>query len=178
MRYESLITRNLALLDLPVEKYGRVKEKTQKQKSKSYVHQIFRRLLIFDQLPDDNLGSVLRETKHILETPDPAFETLFHNKFEEFVSAKRHAYIWGKVRKDYNAYIRAEIKRRNSENPYFNNAPQVLESWDALPDFSRQKSNQPWQFDSLCRDSQLLASEIYEILNRLSNPGAQQPDHA
>ena len=168
MRYEYLISRNLALLDLPVENYGQVKQKGRNQKQNRYLHKIFRKLLVYDQIPDD-LEAVLEETGKILESPDPAFEVLFPNKFEEFITTKRPAYVWGKVKKDYHAYIRAEVKRRNSDNPYYNPAPRKIESWDALPNFSRQKRNQPWQFDSVCRDSQILAGEIYELLKRLPN---------
>jgi|GEM_PF-2851258 len=173
MRYEYLITRNLALFDLPVEKYGQQKPRSKKENS--YIQKIFRRLLVFDQIPDDDLGSVIQETENILGTADPAFGILFHNKFEEFINSKNHAYVWGKVRKDYNAYIRAEVKRRNSQNPYHNNTPKIIESWDALPDFSRQKRNQPWQFDNLYRDSQLLAGEVYALVNAL--PDQNDRDH-
>jgi len=175
MGYEYLISRNLALLDLPAQKLGQVKEHSQiASHPRSYLHKIFRQLLIYDQLPDSNLDSVLQDTKYILETVDPAFEHPLSNRFAEFLGSGRQKYIWGKVKKDYNAYIRAEIKRRNSENPYYNPAPMHADSWDALPDFSRQKRNQPWQFDSLFRDSQILAGQIFELLSRF--PAQQDKD--
>ena len=165
MRYEYLISHNLALLDLPVIKYDQVKTK-----QNNYIEKIFRQLLVCDQLPDNDQHGVLKETIGILETVDPAFEILSHNQFAKFISSERHKYVWDKTKKDYNAYIRAEIKRRNQENPYFNAVPARIESWDMLPDFSRQKRNQPWQFDNLFLDSQSLAGEIYELMN---TPGSK-----
>lgn len=160
MRYENLITHKLALFDLPAIKYDQIKPKG---RHSAYLHKIFKQLLIYDQLPDDDLNSVLRETKYSLDTPDPGFEALFHNDFENFISSDTCKFIWQKIRKDYNRYIRSETKRRNSENPYYNAVPETVQTWDGLPDTSRLKLNQPWQFDSLYRDSQIISSQIFEL---------------
>lgn len=163
MRYAYLISRNLALLDLPAEKSGQVK--TQKSQKSYFLERIFRQLLVYDQLPDNDLESVLRETNFTLGMADPAFDPVSSVKFTQLVNLEKHRYTWGKTRKDYNAYIRAETKRRNQENPYFNSHPDRIESWDDLPNFSNIKRNQPWQFDSLYRDSQTLSSQIFDILS-------------
>ena len=160
MRYGNLITHNLALFDLPAVKYDQIKSKGRNQ---HYLHKVFKQLLIYDQLPDNDFKSVLREAQYSLEAPDPGFEILFRNDFENFISSERYRFLWQKIRKDYNRYIRSETKRRNTENPYYNAVPETVESWDAFPDTSRQKRNQPWQFDSLYRDAQTISSEIFEL---------------
>jgi hypothetical protein len=173
MRYENLITRNLALFDLPAAKYDQIKNKG---RTANYLQKIFRQLLIYDNLPDNDLKQVLREAKYALEAADPGFETIFHNDFENFINSEKHKYTWQKIKKDHNRYIRSETKRRNTDNPYYNAVPETVESWDALPDFSRQKRNQPWQFDNLYRHSQELAADIYGLSKKYAAKEKEDKD--
>src|SRR6266481_2557600 len=160
MRYDNVISQpSLALFDLPTTKYDQINTKGRK----SLFEEVWKRLLVFDHIPDNDFGSVLNEARYSLEVPDPGFETLFHGDFESFIASDRHLYKWQKIKKDYNFFTRSELKRRNIGNPYHNQNPLKIETWDELPDFSREKRNQTWQFDNLYRDSQSLAGEIYEL---------------
>ncbi len=156
MRNYDLSSSTLALFDLPKTKYDQVKE--------SLFERIARQLLIFDAASGDEMQSVLEEINSTLHMPDPAFEITFHNIFEDRVEDKSFLGRWHKISQDYSQYISSEGKRRNKENPYFPKDHLKIESWDDLPDFSRQKSNQPWQFDVLYKDAQYLSGSIYEFV--------------
>lgn len=169
--YENLIN-NLVMFDLPRTKNGQssvyvsrgIGSQVDRGSShKTYIHKIFEQLLVYDQLPDNDFEGVLREAGLTALMSDPAFEILFNNVFEQYVQNSQHHAKWQKIRQDYNSYIEWETKRRNKDNPYFNSAPDKIPSWDSLPDFSKQKHNQPYQFDHIYRDSQSWAGEIYEL---------------
>ncbi len=151
MRVYANLIPNLVLFDLPRTKYDQIS--------------IFKKLLILDHLPDDDLGSVLLEVGKISLMPDPAFSIFFNNDFEKYISLNKHHARWQKVKKDYNYYTQWEIKRRNKENPYFPEYPNSLSTWDELPDFSKEKKNRPYQFDLLYRDAQFLAGIVSEVAN-------------
>ncbi|GAC1412348.1 MAG: hypothetical protein NVSMB66_1130 [Candidatus Doudnabacteria bacterium] len=147
--YANLINQNLALLDLPKIKYDQIK--------------IFKQLLVYDHLPDDDFEKVLNEAGTTSLMPDPSFSIFFQNDFEEYIEQNRHHAKWQKIKKDYNYYIEWEIKRRNKHNPYFSMKPGLVSSWDSLPDFTKKKSNLPYQFDQLYREAETLAGEVYEL---------------
>jgi hypothetical protein len=150
--YANLIQNNLALFDLPKVKYDRIK--------------IFKQLLIYDQLADDDFEAVLEEAGQTSLMSDAAFYVFFDNDFEKYISEGRHHARWQKIKKDYNYYTEWEIKRRNKENPYYTLKPSLVASWDGLPDLSRQKTNQPYLFDKLYADCALLAGEVYELTKK------------
>lgn len=177
--YENLIN-NLVMFDLPRTKNGQSSVRVSRSMGskvnrgpshKTYIHKIFERLLVYDQLPDNDFEGVLREAGLTALMSDPAFEILFNNVFEQYVQNSQHHAKWQKIRQDYNSYIEWETKRRNKDNPYFNSAPDKIPSWDSLPDFSKQKHNQPYQFDHIYRDSQSWAGEIYELTKNYKEQG-------
>lgn len=155
--YENFITANL-VLDLPKQKFGR-----KKNGYNDYLERIYRHLVIYDQMDSEDFKAVIREAENTLAAPDYAFELFFHNDFEQYIIKERHKLRWEKMKKDYNAYIQSEDKRRGKESPYHVQKTAEIEAWEASPDFSRQKRNQPWQFDHIYRDSQQLAGVVYEI---------------
>ena len=155
MRYANLINHSLVLTDQP--------SKTYDQRVDSYFQKIVKQLLCFDQVADNDQEGVIAEALLVLKMRDPAFETLFHNAFEQYIQNERHLGKWQKMRHDYGYYVDAETKRRNKENPYYTKEPETVDSWYKLPDLTKQKFNRPWQYDSLNRDAQNLAGQIYEI---------------
>lgn len=154
MRYANPI-RTLALYDLPKTKERGVRE--------SYFEKIFRQLLVFDQLPDNNFQGVLDEAVSVLGMKDPAFEILESNQYQRYIQAGMYLPRWLKIVKDHYYFMDSEAKRRNKDNPYYTSRPKDLETWDLLPDFSKQKRNMPYHFDHLYRDAQRLAGEVYEL---------------
>ncbi len=155
MRLYANLIPNLALLDLPKYKYG--------HDQKNGLEKIFKRLLIYDTLPDDDFESVIAEVERSLGLADPAFEIFFRNDFEKQLHANNYLAKWRKIVKDYYYFSESETKRRNKENPYYNAKTNKIESWNALPDFSKQQLNLPYQFDHIYRDAQNLAGQIHEL---------------
>lgn len=147
--YANLINPNLALFDLPTVKYDQIK--------------IFKQLLVYDHLPDDDYQMVLNEAGTTSLMPDPSFTILFDNDFERYIEQNRHHAKWQKIKKDYNYYIEWETKRRNKFNPFYSMKPDLVSSWDDLPDLTKKKPNQPYQFDPLYKQSETLAGEVYEL---------------
>ena len=148
---------NRVLLDMPFSGYQAVS-------SESDVDRILKRLMVYDQevVPDD-YTSVIHEAVTTLEQVDPAFENLFPSPFSDYINSSRHFAHWQKVSHDYSYFLAGETKRREKGNPFKSYDPYDAESWNELPDFSRQKSNMPWQYDSLNRDAQILSGEVYEL---------------
>src|SRR5690348_16918141 len=95
--YANLIHQNLALFDLPKVKYD--------QAANSYVEKIFKQLLVYDQLADDDLHSVLNTALEIELSKDSGFQSAFSESFEQYIIRGRHHARWEKIRKDYSAYI-------------------------------------------------------------------------
>ncbi len=147
--YANLMQNNLALFDLPRINYGQIK--------------IFKQLLVFDQLPDDDFSEVLAEAGQTSLLKDPSFEIFFDPGYEKFVSLNQHHARWQKIAKDYNYYTEWETKRRNKDNPYYPFKPEIIENWDSLPDLSRQKKNKPYQFDPLYREFHVLSKNVTEL---------------
>lgn len=161
MRYANTIPAAMALLDLPTLKYDQV------NLFKS--HKIFRQLLVLDHIADIDWEKVTKEAILDLNREDVAFEEPFLPSFAHYLTNPKYMARWHKIRQDYNHYIKRETRRRNLENPYHNPNPNSFPSWDSLPDFSRQKLNQPWQFDNLCKDAQRLSGAIYEFVKNYEN---------
>lgn len=162
--YDYNLITNLALLDLPKQRYYQAKQKDR------YWERIWRQLLVYDQLPDDDYSAVLNEARQSLETIDPAFDILFYRTdFEEYIQGGSHLAKWQKIKKDYYYFIEQETKRRNKENPYHPSDPSKVETWDELPDFSKGKQNLPYQFDHLYRDSQHLERMVHELTKEHKN---------
>ncbi len=149
MRVYANLIQNLALFDLPKIKYDQIG--------------IFKRLLIYDHLPDDNFDEVLSELDKASSIVDPAFSIFFNPGFEKYILSDLHRFRWQKIQKDHHAYTQWEIKRRNKENPYFTEEPNSVAEWQGLPNFSRQKKNRPYQFDLIYKDAQFLAGMVYEL---------------
>ena len=151
--YAKVINSNLALFDLPRTNYGQTFLRAK----------IFKQLLIYDQLPDDDYSEVIQEAVETALKPDPSFEIFFDPDYENFVTLNRHQARWLKVAKDYISYTDWETKRRNKNNPYFPLKPDALETWEELPDLSRQSKNKPYQFDPLYRDIHSLGKKVSEF---------------
>lgn len=129
----------------------------------SYVERIFNLLLVYDQLPDNDLASVLEEMLETEAAKDFGFTAPAGNEFKKFVAEKTNAAAWKKLSHDYRAYMEWETRRRNKTNPYYVINPDMPGSWDSVPDFSRQKAMQPFQYDPLYRDSSKFAEQVFEI---------------
>jgi hypothetical protein len=129
----------------------------------SYAQSIFRRLLVHDQLPDTDIGKAIDELLGTLALEDPAFMFGSTEEFVQFAERESYAGKWRKIRQDAYQEIRAEIKRRNIENPYHTNTPQKPEAWDDIPVPDKAYKNKPWQFDMLYRDMHFLAVKIKEL---------------
>ncbi len=155
MRVYANLIQNLALFDLPRTKYD--------QNKNSYVERIFKQLLIYDQQADNDFEAVLREAASSEKSKDPGFQAAYLDAFEQYIVRGRHHARWEKIRKDYNAYVDWETKRRNTENPYDLANIMDQDAWDTVPDFSRQKKHRPYQFDHLYRDAQALAGQVHEL---------------
>ncbi len=148
---------NHILLDMPFVGY-------QVRSSESYVERVLKRLMVYDQeVAPDDYNSVIHEAVTTLEKADPAFENLFPSSFAGYINSSRHYAKWQKISHDFSYYLDKETRRREKGNPYKSYDPYDAESWNELPDFSRQKPNLPWQFDSLNRDAQILSGEVYEL---------------
>lgn len=139
----------------------------------SYAHSIFKRLLIHDRLPDTDIDRATNELLETLAIEDPAFTFGFTDEFKQFIKHESNAGKWRKIRQDALQSIRAEVKRRNIENPYHTNTPANAESWDGIPVPDRAYKNKPWQFDLLYRDINFLALKIKELCAEYSkdHPG-------
>ncbi len=161
MRYANTLPTKLALFDLPIIKYGQHKQ--------SFSHKIFKHLLILDTLEDDDCTKVVEEAVYELGREDISFEEPFLQSFGHYLGISKYLARWRKMRQDHNHYIQHEIRRRNSENPYYNPTPDNFKSWDMLPDFSRQKLNQPWQFDALFKEIQRISGGVFELAKAYEN---------
>ncbi|MBU6447374.1 hypothetical protein KGQ24_00845 [Patescibacteria group bacterium] len=137
----------------------------------SYVERIFNLLLVYDQLPDNDLTSVLEEMLAIEAAKDFGFSRPFSPEFKKYAAEKTHAAAWAKISHDYHAYMEWETRRRNKTNPYYVINPDVPDSWDNVPDFARQKAMQPFQYDPLYRDSSKFAEQVFEIT---AQPGIEK----
>ena len=159
MRYENLITSNLVLFDLP-------KTKLDRKTKHNYFDAIFKRLLVMDQMPDDDLQAVITEASEV--PGDPAFEITFRNQFEKFLQTEFSRSKWQKLSKDYNYFAVSEIKRRNKQNPYH---PEKLDlqNLQSLPNLAKQKKGQGWQYSDLYKEIQILAGEAYELAGDKEN---------
>jgi hypothetical protein len=145
--------------------YGQKIDKQPTEQPKDWsLPSIFRRLLVYDQLPDTDQQSVLDEILGVLRIADPAFAKALSAEFQFFSSQRQNLSKWEKIRQDKLQYITSELKRRNSENPYHTDSPQNIKSWEELPVPERAYKNKPWQFDMLYRDAQFLASKIAEYV--------------
>jgi hypothetical protein len=160
--YDKNLITTLFLGDLPMEKSDQHDVKPETIRT-SYVESIFRNLLVMDGLPDDNFQEVLIESVLTLGMADPGFHILIGEDFERFIQSNKHLAKWGKIEKDYRPYIAREALRRNKQNPYYTDDPEHLEGWNRIPNYSRQKPHQPWQFDHIYRDCQYLAGQVYEL---------------
>lgn len=138
---------------------------------KSYVEQIFNLLLVYDQLPDNDVSSVLEEMLETEAATDFGFTRPLSQEFKKYAAAKAHAATWVKISHDYRAYMEWETRRRNKTNPYHVINPDVPDSWDNVPDFTRQKAMQPFQYDPLYRDSSRFAEKVFEITTQ---PGIEK----
>ncbi|MDB4940052.1 MAG: hypothetical protein JWO40_477 [Candidatus Doudnabacteria bacterium] len=147
--YANLIKQNWAIFDQPIIKYDQIK--------------IFKCLLVYDQVDDDDFASVLEEAGQTSLMADPSFNIFFDRSFEKYIEQNRHHAKWQKIKKDYNYYAEWEIKRRNKNNPYYFLKPDLVSTWDDLPSLERQKKNEPYQFDKLYQDSEVLAGSVYEL---------------
>jgi hypothetical protein len=155
--YEQLITRTKALYDGPSVRHHK--------KLNIYDFPIFKRLLVYDQIPDNDLTSVLREAGYTLGMADPAFELQgFDKNFEQYIHTRRHESKWMKISKDYLFYIQTEKKRRNKFNPYAPEKIEEIADWLTLPNYSKQKPHQGWQYDSLFRDAQYFTSQLLDFI--------------
>ena len=150
--------------------YGqKITEGRNKQQNDWALPSIFRRLLIYDQLPDTGQQPVIDEILGILRIVDPAFAKALSAEFQFFISQHQNLSKWEKIRQDNLQYITSELKRRNSENPYHTDSPKSIKSWEELPVLERAYKNKPWQFDMLYRDAQFLASKIGEYAAAVKN---------
>ncbi len=154
MRVYANLIQKPAFPEMPVYKTSR---------ENSYVEKIFKLLLVYDQLPDDDYASVLEEMLETEAAKDPGFAVSFGNDFKKYIASKSHAAKWAKISKDYHAYIEWETRRRNKTNPYYVIQPNVLANWDSVPDFTRQKIHQPFQYDALYVESREFVEKICEI---------------
>ena len=174
MRYGYLIEQSHLEIGLPKIKFG-LKEaeyeynKTVGGRPKEWsLPSIFRRLLIYDQLPDSNRQSVIDEIIGTLQIADPAFKKALSAEFLTFSKQHQNISKWEKIRQDHLQHLNSEYKRRNSENPYHTDSPQTIESWEELPVPERAYKNKPWQFDLLYRDVHFLALKIGEYIKSLN----------
>ena len=179
MRYVKPFTTNVAMLDQPRTKndhsYAGVSVGTKKIKREMSapvpISEIFEYLLVYDQSTEQDRSSVLDEALVTLGAADPGFESSTSSVFRKFIESPSHVAKWNKVKQDYGFYIQSESKRRNRENPYHSSRAEQAESWEDLPDFTRQKRNQPWQFDYMYRDAQFLIGELYELTRNARDIG-------
>lgn len=156
MRYGYLVKQPDLAFGLPIKKLSRKKEQY------DYGESIFRRLLIYDSIPDEDPESVIREAEDTLGIADPAFHFLGRNDYAAFIRNRRHLLRWQKIRQDHNSIIQAETKRRNSENPFYNSASDYRDpqSWSRLPDEGRAYKNRPWQFSDLYKEMHALQAHV------------------
>jgi hypothetical protein len=150
--------------------YGqKIAEQPTRQPKDWSLPSIFRRLLVYDQLPDTDRQSVIDEILGVLRLSNPAFAKALTAEFQFFSSQHQNLSKWEKIKQDNLQYITSEFRRRNSENPYHTDLPQTIKSWEELPLPERAYKNKPWQFDMLYRDAQFLASKIEEYITTLKN---------
>ena len=163
MRYVKPFTTNVALLDLPRTKNDHSDEAEARRVDRK-LSEMFEYLLVYDQeaVGDHGYSQVLDEAIATLGSLDPGLDTSFGTVFRQFMANPSHVAKWEKIRQDYGFYIQSEAKRRNRENPYHPVRADQVESWEELPNFSKQKLNQPWQFDYMYRDAQFLIGELYD----------------
>ncbi len=170
MRYVKPFTTNVALLDLPRTKNDHSNEEFRRNRK---LKEMFEYLLVYDaeSIGETGYSPVLDEAIATLGQADPGFGTSHGAVFRQFMANPSHVGKWDKIKQDYGFYIQSESKRRNRENPYHPSRADSVESWEELPDFSKQKANQPWQFDFLYRDSQFLIAELYELTRKFQAEG-------
>jgi hypothetical protein len=161
MRYANNLNANLVLSDLPA--LTLVKGEGQRSSRVNFFERVAKQLVIYDRLPEEDSSSVLGEAIISLEEESPGFEAIFPTAFESYIESSKHLARWQKLAHDYNYYVEQETKRRDKGNPYHPQDVYVVQSWEELPDFSKQRKNMPWQFDNLNRDAQILAGEVYEL---------------
>jgi hypothetical protein len=173
MRYVKPFTTNVALLDLPRTKndHSDEGEKRATDRRDKKLTEMFKYLLVYDQEVDHDYSSVLDEAIATLGNADPGLGTSFGTVFRQFMENPSHVAKWEKIKQDYGFYIQSEAKRRNRENPYHPARADQVESWEELPDFTKQKRNQPWQFDYMYRDAQFLIGELYELTRNFQTEG-------
>jgi hypothetical protein len=170
MRYVKPFTTNVALLDLPRTKNDHSNEEFRRNRK---LREMFEHLLVYDSesVAGGDLSPVLDEAIATLGHADPGFATSHGAMFRQFMANPNHLARWDKIKQDYGFYIQSESKRRNRENPYHPSRADSVESWEQLPDFTKQKANQPWQFDYMYRDAQFLIGELYELTRNFQEAG-------
>ncbi len=154
--YAPNLIKSLALFDLPTTKYN------QKQQN-SFLERIFKQLLVYDGLPDNDFDSVITEALEISAARNPAFEIFFNRDFEKYIIEKKHHARWQKIIRDFNYYVDWESRRRNKENPYSPEKTLSQEIIEKLPDFSKQRKNHPYQFDQLYLQTKQLSEHLDEL---------------
>lgn len=159
MRYEQHLIQTMSLFDQYVIK---------RDKQNNYLKRLYRQLLIYDSLPDDSFAQVLEEVEDTLGIEDPSFRIYSNSEYQKFVQNSTYLARWHKIAKDHYYFVESETRRRNKDNPYHNTNPKVTETWDELPNFAKQKRNEPYQFDHLYRDAQILAGQVYVLTKDFS----------
>ena len=154
--YEPIITRNMALYDQPL----RTKDHTHNK----YYHSIFKRLLVYEQIPDNDLDQVNREAVYTLGMIDPAFEILlFDQSFIYYIENDRHIGKWQKVAQDYRTFTEQEKKRRVKHNPYHRQMPDTTESWRNLPTIELHRLRSAWQYDAIYKMLSRFIDSLYDF---------------
>ncbi len=161
--YAPNLIKSLALFDLPITKYNQTQNK--------YLERIFRQLLVYDGLPENDFESVIAEATQVSAMQNPAFEIFFNQDFERYIKEKRHHARWHKIIRDFNYYVDWEVRRRNKENPYAPEKALSVEIVEKLPDFSKQRKNHPYQFDQLYLQTKQLAEHLDELTKDYKEKG-------